>query len=155
VTDENLERLVAEIPSELKELVDADPRTNKEIVEASLWREFGGERKAALDRRIEEKERRVSMIESEKNERERELKQERTELEALRTKREKKQSERERKLESAITQLTPESWLSSVPRGEQIPSPNSQEVQDLASDMDVTAEELHNEVVAAVMEDTE
>lgn len=77
------ERLVAEIPAELKDLVDADRRTNKEVVKAALWREFGGERKSSLERRIEEKKHRISMIESERNERNRELEDERTELDAL------------------------------------------------------------------------
>lgn len=95
------ERLVAEIPAELKDLVDADRRTNKEIVKAALWREFGGERKGSLQRRIEEKERRISMIESERNERDREIEQERQELEALRAKKEKAQSEKERLLAKA------------------------------------------------------
>jgi septal ring factor EnvC (AmiA/AmiB activator) len=81
------ERLVAEIPEDLKRLVDADRRSNKEVVEAALWREFGGQRKAALDRRIEEKERRRSMVESERNERNRELETIDQELEALRAKR--------------------------------------------------------------------
>lgn len=82
------ERLVAEIPSELKELIDADKRTNKEIVTAALWREFGGERRAVIDRRIEEKKRRISMRESERNEREREINELQDELEALEKKRE-------------------------------------------------------------------
>lgn len=77
------ERLVAEIPSDLKELVDADQRTIREVVEAALWREFGGRRKSSLERRIEEKERRISIIESERNERERELEEQRDELAAL------------------------------------------------------------------------
>lgn len=86
VSDE--ERLVAEIPADLKALVDADARTNKEIVQAALWREFGGERKGALDRRIEEQKRRISIIESEKNERQRELEDAEQTLEALKKKRE-------------------------------------------------------------------
>lgn len=78
------ERIVAEVPGELKALVDADQRAIREVVEAALWREYGGRRKSALERRIEEKERRISMIESERNERERELKEQRDELETLR-----------------------------------------------------------------------
>jgi len=70
---EDRERLVAEIPEELKRLADADERTNQEIVEAALWREFGGERKAALDRRIEEIENRLGMVKRERNERNREI----------------------------------------------------------------------------------
>lgn len=88
VTSEKRERLVAEIPEELKALTDADKRDNREIVEAALWREFGGQRMAAIERRIEEQQRRVSMIESERNERERELGDAKEQLEALRQKRE-------------------------------------------------------------------
>jgi beta-phosphoglucomutase-like phosphatase (HAD superfamily) len=89
------ERLVAEIPTELKELVDADRRTNKEVVEAALWREFGGERKGALERRIEEKRRRISMLESERNERDREIDEEKQELAALEQKYEAVESEKD------------------------------------------------------------
>lgn len=88
MTAEPEERLVAEIPESLKALVDADKRTNKEIVQAALWREFGGQRKGALERRIEEQKRRVSIIESERNERNRELEDAKQELEALEQKRE-------------------------------------------------------------------
>jgi len=98
VSDET-ERLVAEIPPELKELVDADRRTNKEVVEAALWREFGGERVGALERRIDEKERRISMLESERNERDREIEQEREELEALENKIETTLSHKEEQIE--------------------------------------------------------
>jgi len=77
------------VPEELKQLVDADPRDNQEVLRAALWREMGGERMASLDRRIEEKKNRIGMIEREKNERERELQEEQDELEALEKKREK------------------------------------------------------------------
>jgi len=90
---EQTERLVAELPPELKRLVDADSRTNKEVVEAALWREFGGERLGSLERRIEEKQDRINMIQREKNERERELEQEQEELEALRLKHEQLEKE--------------------------------------------------------------
>lgn len=78
--------LSARVPEELKDLVDADGRANQEVVRAALWREFGGERKSDIQRRIEEKENRVSMIRREKNERDRELEREQNELEALRSK---------------------------------------------------------------------
>jgi len=77
------ERLVAEIPQELKDLVDADSRNNKEIVISALWGEFGGERVGALERRIEEKKNRISIIESERNERGRELDELKEQLEKL------------------------------------------------------------------------
>jgi len=83
-TDE--EMLSARVPEDLKRLVDADERSNQEIVRAALWREFGGERKASVERRIEEKENRINMIRREKNEREREIEEEEQELEALKAK---------------------------------------------------------------------
>jgi len=83
---EERERLVAEIPSELKALVDADERTNREIVEAALVTEFGGEKKAAIERRIEQRKQRISLLESEKNERSREIEEEEEEIERLRAK---------------------------------------------------------------------
>lgn len=78
--------LSARVPAELKDLVDADKRDNQDIIRAALWREFGGERKSDIERRIEEKENRLSMIKREKNEREREIQREEQELEALREK---------------------------------------------------------------------
>ena len=77
------ERLVAEIPAELKQRVDADPRTNKEVVEAALKTEFATEEEAAVQRRIDEKERRLSNLKSERNERDREINEVREELETL------------------------------------------------------------------------
>jgi septal ring factor EnvC (AmiA/AmiB activator) len=94
VTDDDRCMLSARVPEELKELVDVDPRTNQEIVEAALWREFGGEKKGSLERRIEEKKRRESIIESEKNERDRELQEVRKERKALEEKLDKTQAER-------------------------------------------------------------
>jgi len=95
MTDEDLERLVAEIPEELKRLVDADRRANKEAVIAALWREYGGDKMGALDRRIEETKQRISMVERERNERERELEELREDLKALEAKRDTVESERE------------------------------------------------------------
>jgi len=84
--DDSLERLVAEIPDELKKLVDADPRNNREVAIASLWREFGGQRLGVLERQIEEKKNRVSIVEHEIESRKQELAKLKTELEALRQK---------------------------------------------------------------------
>lgn len=138
MSDGGEERLVAEIPEELKKLVDADQRTNKEVVQAALWREFGGERKAAIDRRIEEKERRVSMIESEKNERQRELEQERQELEALKTKREKVESEK-RQQQNELAEVKEK--LADAPK-----DPDNPAIQKYAGELDMTPEELIDEL---------
>lgn len=127
--------LSARIPEELKELVGADRRTNEEVVRAALWREFGGERKASIDRRIEEKERRISMVESERNERERELEEVRKELEALKTKREKMESNERDAHRQALEKL------SNVPA-----DPSNGFIIDTAEELDMTPEELAREV---------
>lgn len=132
---EEKERLVAEIPAELKELVDTDRRDNREVVQAALWREFGGERLSALDRRIEEKERRVSMIKSEKNERERELQQEQQELEALQKKREERVNREEEALKEAMDILESVPWQKDNPA-----------IQNHAEELDMTPEDLINQL---------
>jgi predicted phage tail protein len=56
------ERLVAEIPSSLKYLVDEDDRTNKQIVITALERELGvntNDSVAVIDRKIRRKEQRL------------------------------------------------------------------------------------------------
>ena len=105
MTNDDEERLVAEIPEELKRLIDADSRSNKEVVIAALWREYGGDKMGALDRRIEEVKQRVSMVERERNERDRELEELKEDLQALQSKRDVVESEREshdEKLQDAI-----------------------------------------------------
>jgi len=71
----NRELLGARIPPELKKLVDADPRSNQDIVEAALWAEFGGRKKSALeakkDHKLDQLEAIDASIESEKKERRR------------------------------------------------------------------------------------
>jgi len=72
-TDDDRVMLSVRVPPQLKAYVDVDERSNQEIVEAALWREFGGEKQARIDRRVDEINRRISNVESEKNDREREL----------------------------------------------------------------------------------
>jgi chromosome segregation ATPase len=77
------ERLVAEIRSELKERAKADPRTIRDIVEASLEREFATTATAAVERRIEEKEENIERLDKEIRERERKRAAEKDDLERL------------------------------------------------------------------------
>ncbi len=133
--DDGVEMLSARIPSELKRLVDADTRTNQQVVEAALWREFGGERKASIDRRIEEKKNRMSVIEREKNERERELEQEKEELKALKAKRSKIEEQTDEELQSVIRKCQ------NVPA-----NPENGFIREWADDVDMSAEELAHEV---------
>ena len=78
---EERERLVAEVDGSLKRRAKADPRPIREVVEASLQREFSTGKAAAVERRIDEQRQRIQTLEREINERERELAQEREELE--------------------------------------------------------------------------
>jgi len=82
---DNEERLVAEIPSNLKERVNADPRDIKEVVIDALKTEFCTADDAAVRRRIDEKETRIANVRSERNQRNRELEELQSELESLKT----------------------------------------------------------------------
>lgn len=98
---EEREMLSARIPSELKDLVDADGRSNQEVVRAALWREFGGKRVGDLERRIKEKERRISIVKEERERRESELSELQKELNALEEKYDKKKEREQSQLEEA------------------------------------------------------
>lgn len=133
MTDE--EMLSARVPEELKRLVDADQRSNQEIVRAALWREFGGERKASVERRIEEKENRINMIRREKNEREREIEEEEQDLDALKAKVESIEEKKDRyetELEDAADLLPDPSDR----------DPDNPAVKAQASNLGVSPEEL-------------
>lgn len=101
MNDDDLVSVRADIPRDLKSLVDTDSRYNREVIEAALWSEFGGHRKGAIQTRVEEKRRRIGMIESEIQQREQELEKERTELDSLLNKLEEKESRVEATLADA------------------------------------------------------
>jgi len=108
--DEDTERLVADIPADLKELVKADPRTIREIVVSSLQREFQTKSTAAVERRMDEKRSRINQLETEKNERKREIAKEQDELERLQRVLEQnrtEQSETEAEAIEALGELPP------------------------------------------------
>lgn len=128
---EDVEMLSARVPEELKQLVNADGRNNQEVVRAALWREFGGERKSDLERRLEEKENRIAMIQREKNERERELDREQQEAEALRSKLEAVSSFDEKQRQETFETLETVPW-----------EPDNPAIQTNADDLDMTPEEL-------------
>ena len=105
---DDLERLVAEIPAELKDLVDADRRTNREVVEAALWTEFGGRRESAIKRRIDEKSKRIEQTEKERKNRLTELeklKDERDALEAQLETVKEKDAKDHRELQDALNKI--------------------------------------------------
>jgi len=99
------ERLVAEINGDLKARAKADPRPIKEIVEASLQREFATAATAAVERRIDEKRQRIQTLEREINDRERELAEERDALERLQRQLEAFDDEQDAQLQEAKEKL--------------------------------------------------
>lgn len=103
----DLELLGARIPPELKQLVDADSRTNQDVVEAALWDEFGGHRQSALEKRIEHKDRRISQVKREIEDLQEELATLETEKESLQHQLEEMESASEA-YESTLDQLLTE-----------------------------------------------
>lgn len=82
-----------DVDQTLYAFLDSDSRTKKDAVEAALQREYGGEKKHALDIRIEHAERRIELINEEIEDLERERRQEQQELETLRKRREEIEEE--------------------------------------------------------------
>ncbi|MDS0284766.1 hypothetical protein [Haloarcula onubensis] len=77
------EMLGARIDATLKRLVDADQRSNQDVVARALWNEFGGERKSAIETRIEHKNHRISQIRDEIEDLQEELEEVKDEKAAL------------------------------------------------------------------------
>lgn len=105
MSENDEERLVADVNADLKKRAKADPRSIKEIVESSLQREFATAATAAVERRIDEKRQRIQTLEREINDRERELAEERDELERLQQQLEGVDDEREQLLDEARSAL--------------------------------------------------
>lgn len=126
--------LSARVSPELKRFVDADERDNQEVIRAALWREFGGEKKAALDRRIEEIESRISIVKREKNERSRELEELNEDKKALMAKRETVKSPEEEVIKWCL-----ENWS-------YLPDEIDAGVKNQAKKTDMEPEELLEEV---------
>lgn len=61
MTQKELERLVAEIPSGLKRLVDSDSRTNKQLVISGLEEQLGSEDVAELERKLQRERNRLAV----------------------------------------------------------------------------------------------
>lgn len=130
MSEEN-EMLSARVPKELKDLVDADSRSNQEVVRAALWREFGGERLGDIERRIAEKEKRMSMISDEVKERESQIAEIRKELRALQSKKKEKKDQKQSKIEQA------KEALEDTPKSVDNPA-----IQHWADKLDLTPAEL-------------
>ena len=129
------ERLVAEIDGDLKDLVKADPRTIKEIVESSLQREFQTSENAAIQRRIDEQRQRITTLEREINDRECELSKARDELDRLVSVLERSENAKETELSKA------RNALSKTPK-----EPDNPAIQNWADELGMTPQELINEL---------
>ena len=56
---------VEDIDDDLWELLDADHRSKKQIVQAALWEHFGGRKKSALEAKLEHKRDQLTAIQNE------------------------------------------------------------------------------------------
>lgn len=130
--------LSGRVPEELKRLVDADERDNQDVLRAALWREFGGERLAPIERRIEEKKDRIGMIERERNERNRELGEKKEELKSLRRKKEEMENAKEQQQEQLQDVVE---RLADAPR-----DPENPAIKHNANKLNMTPEELIDEL---------
>jgi len=131
---EDREMLSARVPAELKQLVNADERNNQEVLEAALWREFGGERVTSLERRLEEKESRRSLLERERNERDREIGELESEISALENRLDNLEESKTKELEEALR------GVKKVPD-----DPETGYVQEVAEKYDMDPEEVLKE----------
>lgn len=134
------ELLGARIPLELKQLVDADSRTNQDIVEAALWDEYGGHRQSALEKRVEHKDRRITQVKKEIEDLQEELATLETEKESLQHQL-KEMETATKSYESTLDQL-----LTAAETGERqtrfIPST----LQDVANEHGKPADEIQSEL---------
>jgi len=160
MTDEMV-MLSGRVPAELKERVDHDPRTNQEVLKDALKHEFATEEEAAVLQRLDELEREMSELESQKNARERQIAEKAEEKERLEKslerieKEENAEEERKRELwERAVTNIRPPQ-LSSVDTETWQPETSDEAVQHFAAELEISPEEFvehYPEKRAEVME---
>jgi len=129
------ERLVAEIDGELKELVKADPRTIRDIVESSLQREFQTSENAAIRRRIDEQNQKITTLQREINDRQAELAKAQDELDRLESLLERQEAAEQNGLAEARESLE------KTPKEAENPA-----IQKWATDLGMTPEELIDEL---------
>ena len=135
------ERLVADIDSELKELLKTDPRSIKNIVESSLQREFQTEENAAIRRRIDEQNQRITTLQREINDREDELAKATDELARLENLIKRQEEKQQDKFSKAVD------ILSDKPPG--MLKEDSQKVQFWADELGITSGALIEKVRGA------
>jgi len=115
------------LPKELHELLNADQRNNSEVVESALWREFGGKRKAVAEVQLEQKEKQLGAVRSEKDELETEESRLSQQVTALRE-RVNGLEDTEKELDTDLDEL-----LTHLEDSGQHVWPNAENVRDLAT----------------------
>ena len=140
------------VPDELKQLVDADQRDNKEVVIAALWNEFGGKRKPVMQSQIDSKREQLNALTQEKQEIKEEEDRVRKKINALESKLDKMQGGEEAyinaldglldRLESRdIEHIYPES-----PEFDEIVNTRPESKQDAFADLKERAKEQEREI---------
>lgn len=128
--------LSGRVPPELKRMVDADPRDNQDVIQAALWDEFGGERKAAVEKRIQNKRNQLRAAEdtlADERENVEELREEIEELKQAKENVEEKEDEREAEIQATVQDLLE----SKTPL-----EPDNPAIKNKAGELDLTPEEL-------------
>lgn len=126
--------LSGRVPEELKQLVDADPRPNQEVMRVVLWSEFGGEREGEIRTRIREKRNRKDVIREEKQTRADEMETLDEEIDALESKLDKVESadsERAEKLYRKVRKVPKE--------------PDHPLIQNVSEELDMDPDAVINE----------
>lgn len=126
--------LSVRVPEDLKELVDTDTDDNQEVVERALRYEYGGTNQAATRRRIQDKKRRKSNLETEVEERQIQIEKLDDQIQALKdklsTQKNVKEQLKEKKLQEAKDIL------------EGITNPTDPAVQNWAEKLNMSPQEL-------------
>lgn len=136
--DEETVMFSGRIPKSLKQLIDADERTNQQVLRDALWDQFGGQRMSDIEREISEKERRLEVVDNEIQPRLNEKETLQNELEALRRKKDRVKEDKSELWEAAEEAVT-------VARGEIVEG--EQYLAHHASNLNMTVEELRTELI--------
>lgn len=123
--------LSARVPTELRDLVNADRRSNQDVIRSALWAYYGGEKKTEIETRISEKKDRINLIKREKNERENELESLYSELDILQEKVENVEEEESAEMKAAVMSCRDIPLIKTHPH-----------IQEKADELDITVDEF-------------
>jgi NTP pyrophosphatase (non-canonical NTP hydrolase) len=104
--DEEMVMFSGRIPKSLKQLIDADQRTNQQVLQSALWDEFGGERVGDIENKLKEKQSRKQTLEQGIGWRSEELDDVEQEIEALERKKKRLETDKEELWQEALDVVT-------------------------------------------------